>query len=50
VRARALADGELALRRALEPLDVAVVDLPDEVLANVNEPGDLDRLAERIAG
>ena len=37
----ALAAGRLRLREALAGLDVAVVDLPPEVLANVNEPADL---------
>jgi molybdopterin-guanine dinucleotide biosynthesis protein A len=37
----ALAAGRLGLRDALAGLDVAVVDLPPGVLANVNEPGDL---------
>jgi molybdenum cofactor guanylyltransferase len=40
-----LAAGRLALRDALGELDVHVVDLPAEVLANVNEPDDLTRLA-----
>jgi FdhD protein len=35
---RRLAAGELKLRDALGELDVAVVDLPDAVLANVNVP------------
>jgi molybdopterin-guanine dinucleotide biosynthesis protein A len=41
---RCLARGELRIRDALSELDVAVVDLDPGVLANVNEPGDLERL------
>lgn len=41
----ALARGDLALRHVVEQLDTVVVTLVDDVLANVNEPGDLDRLA-----
>jgi molybdopterin-guanine dinucleotide biosynthesis protein A len=36
--------GTLAIREAIAPLDVAVVDLDARVLANVNEPVDLERL------
>jgi molybdopterin-guanine dinucleotide biosynthesis protein A/predicted GNAT family N-acyltransferase len=43
-----LADGRLALRDAIAELDVHVVELPPEVLANVNEPDDLTSLAPRI--
>jgi molybdopterin-guanine dinucleotide biosynthesis protein A len=43
---RRLAAGELALRGALDALDVAVVPLPEEELVNVNEPGDLERLRD----
>ena len=39
-----LADGELALRDALEELDVETVALDEELLANVNTERDLDRL------
>ena len=39
-----LARGELSLRRAVSGLAVAVVTLGDELLVNVNERGDLDRL------
>jgi molybdopterin-guanine dinucleotide biosynthesis protein A len=38
---RRLATGKLKLREALRELRVAEVVLPDEVLANVNTPGDL---------
>jgi molybdenum cofactor guanylyltransferase len=41
---RRLAVGELALRGALDELDVRVVRLPSESLANVNTPDDLDRI------
>ena len=41
---RALAEGTLALRRAIAPLDVATVELEASVLANVNTPGDVPRL------
>jgi molybdenum cofactor guanylyltransferase len=41
---RRLAAGELRLRDALAELDVAVVDLDRSLLANVNEPSDLERL------
>jgi len=40
----ALAEGRLALRAALAGLEVAVVDLDESLLANVNEPSDLERL------
>lgn len=42
---RRLAAGELRLSDALAELDVAVVDLDPVLLANVNEPSDLERLA-----
>jgi molybdopterin-guanine dinucleotide biosynthesis protein A len=45
---RCLAAGELALRDALAELDMAVVDLPQHVLVNVNEPQDLARLEPPI--
>jgi molybdopterin-guanine dinucleotide biosynthesis protein A len=38
---RRLAAGELALRDALEELDVCTVELEDALLANVNTPGEL---------
>ena len=41
---RALAGGRLAIRDALEKLDVAVVELDPALLANVNTPDDLHRL------
>lgn len=41
----ALASGELSIRRAMAGLDVAVVELDERVLANVNTPEDLIRLA-----
>ena len=41
---RNLAAGELALRAALQELDVAVVRLDEAELVNVNEPPDLERL------
>ena len=44
---RALADGRLALREASAGLDVVVVDLDRALLANVNEPADLERLEGR---
>ena len=44
---QALAEGRLALREAIAGLDVAVVDLDETLLANVNEPGDLERLEGR---
>jgi molybdopterin-guanine dinucleotide biosynthesis protein A len=37
----ALTRGGLSIRRALEELDVAVVQLDDAVLTNVNTPGDV---------
>jgi molybdenum cofactor guanylyltransferase len=37
----ALTRGELSIRRALERLDVAVVQLDESILANVNTPGDV---------
>ena len=40
---RRLADGELRLRDALAELDAAEVELPAELLANVNRPGELAR-------
>lgn len=40
----ALARGDLALRHVLERLDTVVVTLAGDVLANVNEPNDLERL------
>ena len=45
---RRLRAGELALRDALSELDVSVVELPDQSLVNVNEPGDLEALQLRI--
>jgi molybdenum cofactor guanylyltransferase len=41
---RALAAGTLALHEAIAPLDVARIELPDEVLVNVNTPTDVRRL------
>ena len=38
----ALASGELSIRRAIAGLDVAVVELDDALLANVNTPADVD--------
>jgi molybdopterin-guanine dinucleotide biosynthesis protein A len=38
----ALASGELSIRRAIAGLDVAVVELDDRLLANVNTPQDLE--------
>ena len=40
---RRLAAGQLKLRDALTELDVAVVELPLEALANVNSPAELTR-------
>jgi len=40
----ALAHGDLALSAVLERIDTATVDLDPGLLANVNEPGDLERL------
>jgi len=37
----ALASGELSIRHAIADLDVAVVDLDDKLLLNVNTPQDL---------
>jgi molybdenum cofactor guanylyltransferase len=42
---RRLAAGELRLRDAVAGLDAAVVELDPALLANVNEPSDLERLA-----
>jgi molybdopterin-guanine dinucleotide biosynthesis protein A len=42
--ADALARGELRLRDIVARLDTAVVELDESLLANVNEPCDLDRL------
>jgi molybdenum cofactor guanylyltransferase len=44
VRERRLAAGELALRDALDELDVRVVRIDPSQLANVNTPDDLARL------
>jgi molybdopterin-guanine dinucleotide biosynthesis protein A len=44
---RSLARGELSLRRALEPLDVAVVELDAAELVNVNTRADLRRQVKR---
>jgi molybdopterin-guanine dinucleotide biosynthesis protein A len=41
---RALADERLALRAAIEDLDVAIVDLDAALLLNVNTPNDVQRL------
>jgi molybdopterin-guanine dinucleotide biosynthesis protein A len=41
---RALADGVLALHEAIAGLDVVQIELPDEVLVNVNTPTDVRRL------
>ena len=41
---RRLAAGELALRSALDELDVQLVRLPSDALANVNTPDDLHRI------
>jgi molybdenum cofactor guanylyltransferase len=38
----ALEAGELSIRRAIAGLDVAIVELDDSLLANVNTPQDLD--------
>ena len=40
----ALERGELSIRRALEQLDVAVVELDPALLVNVNTPEDLREL------
>jgi molybdenum cofactor guanylyltransferase len=37
----ALTSGELSIARAIEHLDVAVVELDEELLVNVNTPGDV---------
>jgi molybdopterin-guanine dinucleotide biosynthesis protein A len=42
---RRLSAGELKLRDAVAELDAAVVDLDPALLANVNDPADLARLA-----
>lgn len=42
----ALTRGDLALRAVFERLDTAVVELDERLLANVNEPADLQRLLE----
>jgi molybdopterin-guanine dinucleotide biosynthesis protein A len=47
--ARALADGRLAIRAALEALDVAVVELDPTHLANANTPEELRSLATAAA-
>jgi molybdopterin-guanine dinucleotide biosynthesis protein A len=41
----ALESGELSIRRALERLEVAVVELEPALLANVNTPDDLRALS-----
>jgi molybdenum cofactor guanylyltransferase len=41
----ALESGELSIRRALDALDVTVVELDPALLANVNTPADLSNLA-----
>jgi hypothetical protein len=38
---RRVAAGELALYRALEELEVRVVELDEDLLANMNTPADL---------
>ena len=38
----ALTSGELSIRRAIAGLDVAVVDLDEALLVNVNTPADVD--------
>ena len=38
---RRVAAGELALYRALEELEVRVIEVDEELLANVNTPADL---------
>lgn len=38
----ALTSGELSIRRAIAGLDVAVVELDEALLANVNTPADVD--------
>ena len=37
----ALTSGELSIARAIEDLDVAVVQLDEGLLVNVNTPGDV---------
>jgi molybdopterin-guanine dinucleotide biosynthesis protein A len=37
----ALTSGELSIARAIENLDVAVVELDERLLVNVNTPGDV---------
>ena len=44
----ALESGELSIRRVLQQLDVAVVELDPVLLANVNTPDDLQDLARRL--
>ena len=44
----ALESGERSIRRALEQLDVAIVPLRPELLANVNTPADLECLASEL--
>lgn len=44
---RALAAGEYRLRDVLEQLDVAIVELDETELANVNGPADLEHLTNR---
>jgi molybdopterin-guanine dinucleotide biosynthesis protein A len=43
-----LAGGELAIRDALKELDVRVVELDPQVLVNINDRSDLDRLTIEI--
>ncbi len=43
-----LEGGDLSIRRALERLDVAVVELDPALLVNVNTPDDLRDLARRL--
>jgi molybdopterin-guanine dinucleotide biosynthesis protein A len=43
----ALESGERSIRRALDQLDVAAVELDPALLANVNTPNDLQQLARR---
>ena len=45
----ALEAGERSIRRALEPLDVAVVTLDRALLANVNTPADLEAAQAALA-
>ena len=44
---RRLAEGELRLRDLLAELDAVAVAVDEALLANVNEPSDLERLAQR---